>query len=82
MQYRENTDCIVCVYDDVWGIYSGEYISQLYVRGRPHVHLIYHPVDALNGPNELGGVPLGGRGRYSLKHFGFVSQPRMFKGSV
>ena len=37
----------VCMYDDVWGIYSGEYISQLYVRGRPHVHLIYHPVDAL-----------------------------------
>ena len=40
MQYRENTECIVCVYDDVWGIYSGEYISKLYVRGRPHVHLI------------------------------------------
>ena len=38
-QHRENTECIVCVYDDVWGIYSGEYISQLYVRGRPHVHL-------------------------------------------
>ena len=47
MQHRENTECIVCVYDDVRGIYSGEYISQLYVMGRPHVHLIYHPVDAL-----------------------------------
>ena len=33
MQHRENAECIVCVYDDVWGIYSGE--------------LIYHPVDAL-----------------------------------
>ena len=76
MQHGENTECIVCVYDDVWGIYPGDYVSQLYVRSRPHVHLIYHPVDALNGPNELGGVLLGGRGR------GFVSQPRMFKGSV
>ena len=38
--------CVLCVYD-VWGIYSGEYISQLYIRSRPHVHLIYHPVDAL-----------------------------------
>ena len=47
MQHRENAECIVCMYDDVWGIYSGKYISQLYVRGRPHVHLIYHPVDAL-----------------------------------
>ena len=39
----------VCVFDmyDVWGIYSGEYVSQLYVGSRPHVHLIYHPVDAL-----------------------------------
>ena len=55
MQHSENTECIVCVYDDVWGIYSGEYISQLYVRGRPHVHLIYHPVDAQRGG---GGIPL------------------------
>ena len=47
MQHRENTECIVCVCDNVWGIYSGEYISQLCVRGMPHVHLIYHPVDAL-----------------------------------
>ena len=30
--------CVLCVHD-VWGIYSGEYVSQLYVRGRLHVHL-------------------------------------------
>ena len=47
-QHRENIECVcvLCVYD-VWGIYSGEYISQLYVRDRPYMHLICHPVDAL-----------------------------------
>ena len=72
--------CVLCVYD-VWGIYSGEYISQLYVRGRPR---------ALNLPScrctEMGQMSLDGsywgEGRDSLQHFGFVSQPRMFKGSV
>ena len=40
---------VLCAFDmcDIWGMYSGEYISQLYVRGRPHVQLIYHPVAAL-----------------------------------
>ena len=82
MQYRANTECIVCVYDDVWGIYSEEYISQLYVRGRPHVHLIYHPVDALKWAKSAWRGPTWGEGEGFLKHFGFVSQPRMFKESV
>ena len=81
MQHIKNTESIVCVYDDVWCIYSGEYISRL-CQGQATC--------ALNLPScrctEMGQMSLEGSywgvGGDSLKHFGFVSQPRMFKGSV
>ena len=74
MQHRGNCGntgkFLNVLYVYVWGILP---LGQLHVRGRPHVHVIYHP--GPDGPNELGGSYLVGRGRDFLQHFGFVSEP-------
>ena len=66
--------CVLSVYD-VWGIYSWEYISQLYVRGRPHVHLIYHPVDVLKWATWAWRGPTGGGGGIPFSILGMYPNP-------